>query len=742
MAKAMNIMKKIICISILLFSTTLLCNSIWAEDAPEAPSPLLVQSSSNYNLLSVNRALATGVINVINVGTTPITNLTYSATDPKTITVDTSSFKDNCFKLASLPAGGSCQYKLQYTGQGKSATTTSVVFKLSSTQGYDLFRVNAIDMPLNTFFKPSVQATDAHSIADSAITGFTTITKGTITEIYAGTIDRGIFKSTDGGENWAAINSGIPNDQLIVSLASVGSTLYAGTYGKGIFKSIDDGTNWISAGLAGENVTAITPVGSALYVGTGYDGVFKSTDGGETWKSISSGLTSKMIMALLAVGNNIYAAVDGSPYGKHGIFMLKDGDETWTYLGLEQLLVRSFVAVGPTLYAGTCFESRSGSSFIYKSTDGGISWQPTNFTGRYDVSSLISVGNSLYAGLSGNWHEGGIYRSTDGGNSWQPIYDKNISSQNIQSLLPIGSTLYAGTIVSGVLKSTNGDNWKTLSIGLTKFSSQPFLAVENTLYTAESGVGILKSIDKGINWTIINSGLDSLGVTTLTFDGTALYAGTDSGYGIFKSIDHGENWTYMGLGGGAANAIHALISAGNIVYAATDLKICKSNDHALTWSCTQMDQYIDTFLAVDNRIYAGSTFLGHDLFLSSDEGESWKQIYTFTNGINSILSIGNTLYVGTDGGGVFKSTDDGKNWATMNAGLTNLYMRSLASVDATLYAGTAGPAVGGLFKNTAGSESWTAITSGLTNPYISSILSVAPALYVTTYDGIFMEYTH
>ena len=59
-----------------------------------------------------------------------------------------------------------------------------------------------------------------------------------------------------------------------------------------------------------------------------------------------------------------------------------------------------------------------------------------------------------------------------------------------------------------------------------------------------------------------------------------------------------------------------------------------------------------------------------------------------------------TLYAGTWGGGVFKSTDSGGTWAAANAGLTNQNVNALAInplTPATLYAGTNG---GGIFKST------------------------------------------
>ena len=102
-----------------------------------------------------------------------------------------------------------------------------------------------------------------------------------------------------------------------------------------------------------------------------------------------------------------------------------------------------------------------------------------------------------------------------------------------------------------------------------------------------------------------------------------------------------------------------------------------------------------------------------------------------------------TLYAGTYGG-VFKSTDGGGNWSTVNTGLTATGVYALAidpQTPATLYAGTDG---GGVFKSTDGGANWSAVNTGLTNTYVYA-LAIDPqtpaTLYAGTYGGVFKS-TH
>src|SRR5439155_11015016 len=125
----------------------------------------------------------------------------------------------------------------------------------------------------------------------------------TTTIIYAGTDGGGIFRSTNGGASWTAINAGLSNSSvsaLAVSFASP-TTLYAGTDGGGVFKSTTSGTSWsATTGLGNPvvNALAIHP-GSAsiLYAGTA-GGVFTSTNGGASWTAASTGLTDLVVKAL------------------------------------------------------------------------------------------------------------------------------------------------------------------------------------------------------------------------------------------------------------------------------------------------------------------------------------------------------------------------------------------------------------------------------------------------------------
>src|SRR5262249_25490028 len=119
------------------------------------------------------------------------------------------------------------------------------------------------------------------------------------TTIYAGTWSGGVFKTTNGGASWRAVNIGLRrrNVRGVAIDPAQASILYAATtsfgQGGGVFKSINGGESWVEANnglqLGSTNksvdVVAIDPlVTTTLYAGGNYR-LFKSTDTGASWVS-------------------------------------------------------------------------------------------------------------------------------------------------------------------------------------------------------------------------------------------------------------------------------------------------------------------------------------------------------------------------------------------------------------------------------------------------------------------------
>jgi photosystem II stability/assembly factor-like uncharacterized protein len=183
--------------------------------------------------------------------------------------------------------------------------------------------------------------------------------------LYAG--GNGARKSLDGGATWTEINQGLGGGplQLLAVDPQAPTTLYAGfggfavLFGNGaLYKSVDGGSNWALAmdGLPSAGALAIDPqVTSTIYAGDRGSRVFKSINGGESWSLSSTGLPTYNVVAL-AVHPEAPSIVFAGTYGG-GVFRSTDGGASWSPMNDQppNLLVRALAidARSSTLYAGT-----------------------------------------------------------------------------------------------------------------------------------------------------------------------------------------------------------------------------------------------------------------------------------------------------------------------------------------------------------------------------------------------------
>lgn len=206
-------------------------------------------------------------------------------------------------------------------------------------------------------------------------------------------------------------------------------TFYFGSVGGGLWKTTDSGVSWANITddfLNTASVGAIAVASSdenVVYLGMGEhavrgvmtshgDGVYKSTDAGRTWEHMGLD-TSRAISRIRIHPSNpdhVYVAVQGAPYGptqERGIYRSTDGGTSWQQiLHVGNTSGASDLAMDPTnpriLYAAfwdhlrTPWEVRSGGdgSGIHKSTDGGDTWKEIGSdpeTGFPELTGKMSV---------------------------------------------------------------------------------------------------------------------------------------------------------------------------------------------------------------------------------------------------------------------------------------------------------------------------------------------------------------
>jgi photosystem II stability/assembly factor-like uncharacterized protein len=366
--------------------------------------------------------------------------------------------------------------------------------------------------------------------------------------LSSGSMATGIFSSTDGGQSWTVL-SDVPDSQIppLAIDAHDSSTIYAGSTNSGMYKSTDGGNTWIhsSRGISAVDVHGITVDRSnprTVYASTS-QGVFKSTDGGGTWMLKFSDPRDYPVVIDPSNPATIYV-----PGG--GVLKSTDGGDSWRYLVGGGSVVA--LAIDPnkpeTLYAGEVnypFGPPVTGNGVDRTDDGGETWRPAN--GGLPTSGIafgflaVDPKNSatVYAATFWNswWPSGRVYRTTDGGTTWELINDEPPITAMALDTQKAG-LIYAGTAGKGLLRTVDGgDTWVSLD-NVLKDRSITALAVSDTgtvLYAGAADGGIFRSADDGITWAQLNIGLTMPGIQSLAVDpqnAETVYAGTPGG--IFK----------------------------------------------------------------------------------------------------------------------------------------------------------------------------------------------------------------
>jgi photosystem II stability/assembly factor-like uncharacterized protein len=249
----------------------------------------------------------------------------------------------------------------------------------------------------------------------------------------------------------------------VESLADDPSTIYLATASSGIWKTTNKGTTW-SAIFDDQPVSTFGDLAIAasnpqvVWAGTGEqqnrqstswgNGVYRSIDGGATWTHL--GLEATRHIGRVRVHPDdpdiAYVAALGNlwkPSEERGVYKTTDGGATWDrVLFVDTLTGAVDLAMDPsdpnTLYAATYqrlrrtwgFNGGGPGSGIYKTIDGGASWQrleeglPAGDLGRIGLAVAETNPQALNAIIE-HAEERGIYRSEDGGATWEKVNSLN-----------------------------------------------------------------------------------------------------------------------------------------------------------------------------------------------------------------------------------------------------------------------------------------------------------------------------
>ncbi len=273
------------------------------------------------------------------------------------------------------------------------------------------------------------------------------------------------------------------------------------------------------------------------------------------------------------------------------------------------------------------------------------------------------------------------------------------------------------------------------SAGTTGLNMQSLLT--NGIYNFAGGqTGAYLSTDSAANYSLSNTGNDNVGPTRgFTKDNNYIYTCTSQG--AFRSSDNGATWVSKSVG--LTNLLGSgILKVGTRLFYVGPTGVFMSTDQGDNWSAAGLSTTdVRSIAAINDTLFVGTN--GAGIYKSVDFGANWVAI---NNGLNGALNFrameskGNTLFAGgPNGTGVFRSLDFGANWTLLGGGLASGSYRGFASNTQLIVAGSFGA---GVFYSTDNGDNWTTINTGLTDLTIFDLeLNDNYIIAATNTQGVF-----
>ncbi|HEX7722195.1 MAG TPA: hypothetical protein VF397_08550 [Pyrinomonadaceae bacterium] len=328
---------------------------------------------------------------------------------------------------------------------------------------------------------------------------------------------------------------------------------------------------------------------------------------------------------------------------------------------------------------------------VWKTSDGGINWEPITDGSVFGTASVGAIGlsdsdpNTIYVGMGespirGNVSHGdGVYKSTDGGKTW-----KQVGLEDTRQISRIRVHPKNPDIV--------------------------YVAAQGHVWAPNADRGVFRSRDGGKTWQKVLFRSDKAGACDLVIDPTnpnVLYAGFwevyrkpwtlesgGAGSGIFKSTDGGDTWTEItrspGLPRGTIGIVGITVSPANsdrlwAIIEAEDGGVFRSDNGGRTWTKTNEQRNLRQRAWYYSRIYADPKnadevyVLNTGFYRSNDGGRTFSGIGV-PHGDNHDLWIApedpNRMIESNDGGANV-SFNGGRSWSEQDQPTAQFYRVAL-----------------------------------------------------------------
>ena len=447
--------------------------------------------------------------------------------------------------------------------------------------------------------------------------------------ILAGTMGDGVYKSSDKGLTWTAVNTNLHHFD-VKGFANAGSRIIQVCDG-GLWSSDDNALTWdefndantehidataisyntltdeilinntgglfllasasttgvpsyvaSQTGLpSGIQIRSISNNGSKWFLATN-QGVFSSTTGSITWTSESTGLTTQDITAIVPYPNQNRLVVGTN---NEGLFKTPDSLVNWTKVatGFNNLVTYSLATKDTVLIVAATERG------VFVSNNLATSYRTANtgLTDSLHVNDVTFFGNTLVAATEND----GVFMSHDTGSTWMTM-NMSLSNLSIKKIIASSDYIYIIDSSNEIYRSDMMTGWVSVQAGLPSgVVPTSMIFYQGIILLGTYGDGIYTRNESSGVWTQFNNGLSNLNVTSVSLnDQNKVFAGTD-GNGVFVSDATTINWSatssisnsFIALMGLDVTRIQSMGFYAGYVFASIRGSVVASSDNGVTW---------------------------------------------------------------------------------------------------------------------------------------------------------------